>query len=152
VKRHLEDAPVLDDGSDRRVLRRDQSGRSRNLNRLAHLSNLQSEIQTRRLLDLQLDIVLCDRAEARQFYLDAVQARLQAGEVVDGGLIADHCASCIRGLIGHRDHRAGNDGTARVADDAADVCLSLGNRGYYTQKNNTQYMPKTKSAHSFLRL
>src|SRR5262249_61551853 len=104
------------------------------------------------LLTRQSVIVLCDCPEARQFYLDAVPTRLQTRKVVDPGLIANHRTSEIRGWIGHRDRRAGNYGTARVADDAADVCLSLGNRGYYTQKNNTQYMPKTKSAHSFLRL
>src|SRR5436309_12046910 len=65
VKRHVDDALVLNNSSDRRILRRDKRGRPRDLHRLAHLSNLQSEVNARRLLDLQLDIALRDRAEAR---------------------------------------------------------------------------------------
>ncbi len=129
IQRHVDDTLILDDGPHRRVLRRDQRGRAGDLDGLVQLSDLQNEVEARRLLDLQLHVILRDRAETRQLHLDVVLARLQAGQVVYAGFVADHGARGVCGRVGHGNGHAGNDGAARVANHAADAGLCLSNRG-----------------------
>ena len=129
VKRHVDDALVLDDRSDRRVLRRDQRGCSRDLDGLAHLSDLQCKVEASRLLDLQLHIVLRDRAKTRQLYFDVVLAGLQARNVVDTGFVADRRAREIRGRVADHNGNAGNNAAARIVSHAADVGLRMGGHG-----------------------
>src|SRR5262249_14754617 len=82
VQRHLDDALVLDNRSDCCVLRRDERARTRNLNGLTHLSYLECEVESCRLLDLQFHVILCDGAKTRQLHFHVVPARLQARQVV----------------------------------------------------------------------
>jgi len=117
------------------------------LDRLAHFSNLQREIDARRLLNLQLDIVLRDRAETRQFHLDLVFARLQDREVIDTGLITNRTANKVRCRIRHRDGDTGNDSARRVMNDSADARLRLGNCRQNAQDNQTQDGPETPTPH-----
>src|SRR5438093_1089989 len=65
VEWHLHDALVFDHCPDRRVFRGDEGRRALDLDRLAHVSNLEREVNTRGELDLQFDVILRYRAEAR---------------------------------------------------------------------------------------
>src|SRR5439155_3970081 len=148
VQRHFHDAPVFNDRSDRRVLRRDERGCTLDLDRLAHIPDLESEVKTRRLLDLQLDVVLCDRAEARQLDLDVVSARLDRGKVVNARLITNSGADEVCGWIRHRDGDAGNDRARRIMNNSADAGLRLGYRRHNTQENHKPDGPETPTVHS----
>ena len=128
VERHLDDALILDDRSDRRVFRRDECCSALHFDGLAHVSNLQSEIDARRKLNLQFDVILRNRAETRQFDLDVVFARLQNREVVNSRFVADCRTNLVRRRIGHRHHSAWNDGTACITNHTADGPVGLGQR------------------------
>src|SRR5262249_52025862 len=65
VQRHFHDLFVFDHCPDRRVLCRNERGRALDLDRLSHVSNLEREVNTRGELDLQFEIILRYRAEAR---------------------------------------------------------------------------------------
>ena len=148
VQRHFHDAPVFNDRSDRRVLRRDERGCTLDLDRLADISNLEREVKTRRLLDLQLNVVLRNRSEAGQFDFDVVSARLQRGEIIDTRLITNCGAHKVCGRIRHRDGDAGNDRARRIMYNSADAGLRLGHRRHNTQENHKPDGPETPTVHS----
>src|SRR5262249_18243606 len=125
VERHFDNAPVLDDRPDCCVLRGDERSRAGHLNGLAHLSNLECEVEPRRLLDLQFHVILCDGAKARQFDLNVVPARLQARQVVYASLVADRCSNEICFRIGDSDGHARNDRAARIVNYATNPSLCL---------------------------
>src|SRR5438093_3918901 len=148
VQRHFHDLLVFDHCPDRRVLRGDESRRALDLDRLAHISNLEREVNTRGELDLQLDVILRYRAEAWQFHFHVVSARLQRGKVVNARLVTNSGADEVRGRIRHRDGDAGNDRARRVMNHPAYTRLRLGHRGQDAQENHKPNRPGTAAPHS----
>ena len=148
VQRHFHDAPVFNDRSDRRVLRRDERGCTLDLDRLADISNLEREVNTRGELDLQFDVILRYRAEAWQFHFHVVSARLQRGKVVNARLVTNSGADEVCGWIRHRDGDAGNDRARRIMYNSADAGLRLGYRRHNTQENHKPDGPETPTVHS----
>ena len=73
---------ILDDGPDRRIRGIDHRRAARHLDRHLHGAKLQGEIQTGRLLHLQLNAIADLALKALQVHFDAVDAREQVGEHV----------------------------------------------------------------------
>ena len=89
VERHVYDALVIDHGADRRILRGYQSRGAGYFNDFAHRPDFHGEVEARRLLYLELDIVSCDGAEAGHLHFEIVFPRLERREIIDAGLVAD---------------------------------------------------------------
>ena len=89
VERQVDDALVLDHGADRRILRGYQSRPAGDFNNFAHGADFHGEVEARRLLYLQLDVVACDRAETGHLDFKIVFPRQESRKIVDAGLVTD---------------------------------------------------------------
>ena len=102
VERQLDDAPVLDDGADRRILGRDERRFPGDRGGLRQRAHLHGQIQTQRLLHVQIDGLSC-RLEARKLSLHRIASWRQRWETIDAGGVGLRVACRIRPGVLRRD-------------------------------------------------
>jgi hypothetical protein len=90
-------------------------GRGRDLDRIGDFSDLESEIQANRLLNLDLNVT-ADRLKACLFHFDVVQTWGHRRKGVDSRICRQGSPHSIRGEVGERDSRTGHHAAARIGD------------------------------------
>jgi hypothetical protein len=121
VQRQLHDLLVLDDRPEARGLR-PHDWRVRDHRHLfLNTSDCEIEIDARLLTGCQTDALATHRLEARQFDIQAVLARRQAGCGVEAVACRDDDSMKIRPHFRDGDGRAGNRSTSLILYEASDL-------------------------------
>ena len=97
-----------------RVFRLQQRRRAHHLHGLLHLAQLQAEIDTRLLPDLNHDACAAFTAEARRAHLHGVFARNQVAHLVGAIGAGDYAVRDTRGGGSDRDGGVGHHGATRI--------------------------------------
>ena len=101
-----------------------RSGR-RNLDRFAHLTDRQLDIDTGALLDLNQDLIACDGFESGLLDLKVICARRQGRKTIDAYLIRDSGTSRVGIYIDDSDLRAGDRCAGRITNLTTDLTKCL---------------------------
>ncbi len=129
VQGQIYDAPLLDHGSYRGILRTEQRGGAADLDGLRGLSHRQCEVNASRLLHLKLDVGLHHGLETRRGGFHVIDAGRQARKTIHPGAIGNGRARDVGLDIGRRDGRIGQAGAAGIFDFSGNLTYGLGRRG-----------------------
>ena len=135
IERQFHDSFVLDHRSDRGAFGREQRRKRGDLHRLLESTELEGEVETGGLLDLQ-NHVLRDRPKSLQLHLHLVRTRLQNWKTVHAGAVAWNGAKGVCRLVAHGDRGAREHSASRISDDAGDLARRLRETGRTDEQPN----------------